>query len=256
MSSKPTVHFSCNGCGGCCVGHHVPLTLQEAIRWVTDNGQIIILTEAFHRDGYGIPDPQFQHAAGRALLVRSGYTQIYLTATFAAFNPGRCRYLREDNSCGQYENRPLVCRIYPAEINPHIALNTKLKDCPSEVWEGAQPLIYRDGHLEPVTAGLVEESKRADREDAPTKAWICQQLGISHTALKGDGFMAWLPEVAAMQELLSNLPDAQCVNTDWSFTVSTASIARQLTMLGAQANLAAVGSTGIFIPLQSDQPAL
>jgi hypothetical protein len=69
------------------------------------------------------------------VIVPSGNTQAFVAITFAAYNAGRCRNLDEDNLCRIYERRPLVCRIYPMEINPHIPLNPAAKDCPPQSWE-------------------------------------------------------------------------------------------------------------------------
>ncbi|MFP3335720.1 YkgJ family cysteine cluster protein, partial [Pseudomonas sp. SIMBA_064] len=50
-----SLRFGCTGCGKCCTGHHVPLTLAEARRWADDAGQVIVLIEAFVTDGPGMP---------------------------------------------------------------------------------------------------------------------------------------------------------------------------------------------------------
>lgn len=98
------------------------LTLDEARHWVADGGQLIVLVEAFLANGMGLPDAQREHATRRACAVPCGSTQAHVAITFAAFNPGACRNLDADNLCRIYERRPLVCRIYPMEINPHIPL--------------------------------------------------------------------------------------------------------------------------------------
>lgn len=243
------LQFSCNGCGRCCHGHHVPLTLEESIRWVNDGGQIIILTEGFLRSGYGVTPVQFQHSSKRSHLVNAGHTQAYVTATFAAFNPDRCQFLRDDNSCGIYERRPLVCRIYPAEINPHVVLDSRLKDCPSEVWDRGPELICKGGRLDAETARLVEASRAADRADAARKVWLCTELGIAQTALKGDGFMAWLPDAARLKTLLAADPCSSTEATNWSFTVSSDALVQELQALGANADKDLGDRSGVFIPL-------
>lgn len=243
------LNFACNGCGRCCQGHHVPLTLRETMRWIDEGGQIVILTEGFHHSGYGVAPAQFQHAAKRSQLVGSGHTQVYVTATFAAFNPGRCHFLQEDNTCRIYEHRPLVCRIYPAEINPHIVLDSRLKDCPSEVWERGPELICKDGRLDAETARLVEESRMADRADASRKIVICSQLGIANAALKGDGFMAWIPDTGRLKTLLSADSVLNPEASNWSFIVSSDALAQQLLALGANAGTQGSDQSAIFIPL-------
>lgn len=92
----------------------------------------------FPGNGLGLPAQQREHAERRSVVVRSGASEAYVAITFAAYNVGPCRNLDEDNLCRIYQRRPLVCRIYPAEINPHIMLDTATKDCPPESWNKAR----------------------------------------------------------------------------------------------------------------------
>ena len=126
------LRFGCTGCGKCCTGHHVPLTLAEARRWADDAGQVVVLIEAFVVDGPGMPLEQRDHVLRRSHPVHCGEGEVRVSVTFAAFNPGRCRNLDANDLCTIYEQRPLVCRIYPVEINPHIPLRPDSKDCPPE----------------------------------------------------------------------------------------------------------------------------
>ena len=61
-----STRFSCVGCGKCCTSHHIPLTLSEAIRWVQQQGELIVLVEAFLENGQGIS--QVQRACRAALF--------------------------------------------------------------------------------------------------------------------------------------------------------------------------------------------
>ncbi len=234
------IHFACNSCGKCCHGHHISLTLNEAMRWASDGGPLMILVEAFLDNGYGVQDVQRDHAQRRSLRVRCGGTHAHVAITFAVFNPGRCRYLTQDNRCGIYEHRPLVCRIYPVEINPHIQLRREFKDCEPETWDESGPLIYRNGLLvNGELSSLVERSRQADRDDIGTKAEICRRLGIDVTALKGDGFATYLPKteklLAAMHDVMDETCDVPPDETlqDWSLHVSRADIAERLATMNA-----------------------
>jgi Fe-S-cluster containining protein len=140
-TTSMNTQFSCVGCGKCCTDHHVPLTLPEARQWAADGGAVIVLAEAFLEDGYGVSAEQRRHAERRSCRVPSGSAQAYVAITFAAFNVGRCRNLDAENLCRIYERRPLVCRIYPMEINPHIPLRPEAKDCPPESWGQGPDLI-------------------------------------------------------------------------------------------------------------------
>ena len=227
-----TLHFNCTGCGKCCNGHHVPLTLDEARHWVTDGGQVIVLVEAFLANGLGLPEAQREHALRRACAVPCGDTQAHVAITFAAFNPGACRNLDADNLCRIYARRPLVCRIYPMEINPHIPLRPEAKDCPGEAWQSGPALIHGNQLMDRQLAELIERSRQADRDDIHTKALVCQQLGITTSALKGNGFTAYLPDTSALHAALSAPGDAALA--PWHLHVENPALVEQLQQAGAQ----------------------
>jgi Fe-S-cluster containining protein len=228
--------FSCVGCGKCCNDHHVPLTLTEARMWAADGGQVIVLVEGFLSNGLGLPSQQREHAERRSVVVRSGASEAYIAITFAAYNVGPCRNLDEDNLCRIYERRPLVCRIYPMEINPHIPLNTAVKECPPESWEKGPDLIVGGELVDQELLGLIQRSRQADRDDIRTKDAICALLGIRTTALKGDGFTAYLPDMNAFAAVIDQVSAQPPVlsGSDWLFHVSGEDIAGQVQTAGAQ----------------------
>ncbi|MBP1127859.1 MULTISPECIES: YkgJ family cysteine cluster protein [Pseudomonas] len=227
-------HFSCVGCGKCCTDHHVPLTLAEARQWAADGGNVIILVEAFLGNGLGLPTDQREHAERRSVVVPSGTAEAFVAITFAAYNAGRCRNLDEDNRCGIYERRPLVCRIYPMEINPHIPLNPGAKDCPPESWEQGPALIVGGELVDGELAELIKRSRQADRDDVQTKEAVCALLGICTTALKGDGFTAYLPDMNAFAQAIELAMQQPAENNEWVFHVSAMDIAEQMLDSGAR----------------------
>jgi Fe-S-cluster containining protein len=252
-SCPVNVHFACNSCGKCCYGHHIALTLGEAMRWASDGGPLMILAEAFLENGYGVPDVQRDHAQRRSLRVRCGETFAYVSVTFAAFNIGTCRHLTEDKRCGIYEHRPLVCRIYPIEINPHIQLRRDFKDCPPETWDESGPAIYRDGRMVSAELSrLIAQSRQADRDEIAIKAEICRRLGIDVAALKGDGFTTYRPDITSLLSTMRDVmsggsvipPDAQV----WSLHVSRAELAGRLTEMSASVQ-PSLPAQGAFIAL-------
>lgn len=228
--------FSCVGCGKCCNDHHVPLTLLEARGWAADGGQVIILVEAFLGNGLGLPVQQREHAERRSCRVRSGATEAYVAITFAAYNVGPCRNLDEDQLCRIYQRRPLVCRIYPMEINPHIPLNPQAKECPPESWEQGPQLILGNELVDQELAELIRRSRQADRDDIHTKEAICALLGIRTTALKGDGFTAYLPDMGALANAIDQVQAAPpgAPGQPWRFHLSGDGIADQVQAAGAQ----------------------
>jgi Fe-S-cluster containining protein len=197
---------------------------------------VIVLVEAFLGNGLGLPAQQREHAERRSLVVRSGTTEAHVAITFAAYNVGRCRNLDEDNLCRIYERRPLVCRIYPAEINPHIPLNPAAKDCPPESWQQGPLLIVGGELVDQELVALIQRSRQADRDDIRIKDAICAALGIRTTALKGDGFTAYLPQMdafAAVIDQVSAQPLSEA-SSEWLFHLSGDDVAGQLVAAGAQ----------------------
>ncbi|MFS2160050.1 YkgJ family cysteine cluster protein [Pseudomonas sp. Pseusp122] len=245
--------FSCVGCGSCCTDHHVPLTLGEARQWAEDGGSVIVLTEAFLDNGYGLPVEQTTHATRRSIKVSSGQTTAHVAITFAAYNVGPCRNLDEEKLCRIYERRPLVCRIYPMEINPHIPLRPENKGCPPESWDQGPDLIVGDKLVDTQLLELIEKSRQADRDDIAAKASICQLLGIGTTALKGNGFVAYLPNMNAFASALREVVDeghASSIRADWTFHVAGDGVRQTLQQAGASLAMEAAASY-LFIPLQA-----
>lgn len=228
--------FSCVGCGKCCTDHHVPLTLAEARQWAADGGNVIVLVEGFLGNGLGLPLQQREHAERRSCVVPSGAIEAYVAITFAAYNVGPCRNLDEDQLCRIYERRPLVCRIYPMEINPHIPLKPAAKECPPESWETGADLIVGGELVDQELADLVQRSRQADRDDIQTKEAICKRLGIRNTALKGDGFTAYLPDMTTFAAAIEQVEAQPSVSSasEWLFHVSGEDIAEQVLAAGAQ----------------------
>jgi Fe-S-cluster containining protein len=221
-----SIRFACTGCGKCCTGHHVPLTLAEAHQWAVSGGQVVVLIEGFLADGPGMPADQREHVLRRSFPVPCGAGQLQVSITFAAFNPGRCRNLDDNDLCGIYETRPLVCRIYPAEINPHLPLRPENKDCPPEAWEQGPELIHGSLPVDEALRALIEASRQADRDDIAGKVAICQALGMTTSALKGNGFTAWLPDMAAFAAVLGQAP--QAVDGPWVVHVQDEALATEL----------------------------
>lgn len=139
------------------------------------------------------------------------------------------------------------------EINPHIPLRPEAKDCPPESWEQGPDLIVGGQLADSELGRLIEQSRQADREDIAAKEAICQRLGISATALKGNGFVAYLPDMEAFATAVMDLvdgTDVAPVNNGWTFHVAGDTVIETLNLAGAQ--LATGEPAGyMFIPLQA-----
>lgn len=64
---------------------------------------------------------------------------------FAGRALDECPNLRADSLRGIYEDRPLVCRIYPMEVNLFIPLYTSNRACPPQAWESDRMLCSDEG---------------------------------------------------------------------------------------------------------------
>jgi Fe-S-cluster containining protein len=114
----------------------------------------------------------------------------------AASFEGACPHLQANLSCGVYEERPTVCRIYPAEINPFIELKPEQKECPPEAWTSDKPLLMSAHRVvDPETFALIAKSRAADVSDAPAKARACVDLDIDAAALANEGLVVYSPPV-------------------------------------------------------------
>jgi hypothetical protein len=120
------------------------------------------------------------------------------------------------------------------EINPHIPLNPAAKDCPPESWEQGPALIVGGELVDQELAELIRRSRQADRDDVHTKETVCALLGIRTTALKGDGFTAYLPDMHAFAQAIELALEQPSVASEWVFHASGLDIAEQLLDAGAQ----------------------
>jgi Fe-S-cluster containining protein len=192
-TGKNAIQYTCVTCGICCKGRLIPLTVKEAEQWLARGNDVAILLEAFSLSSGGAQSPEYQHNASRAAKVTAGDNNLNVIAIFAGNALNQYPSLREDNLCGIYEERPLVCRIYPMEINPFIELKAENKICPPESW-GSGEIICSDGEANPPLKLLIDQSKQADVKDAAVKVEICEFLGMTVASWKGYGLAVYFPK--------------------------------------------------------------
>lgn len=99
-------------------------------------------------------------------------------------------------------------------------------------------------------AELIRRSRQADRDDVQTKESVCALLGIRTTALKGDGFTAYLPDMQAFAQAIDTATAQPMTANQWVFHVSAMDIAEQLLDAGAQI-ATEVPANYAFIPLRA-----
>jgi Fe-S-cluster containining protein len=138
------INFSCTQCGKCCRDTKVPLTVSEAIEWLNRGDEVQLLCEASPWPEALDREPRAAHFKRRSFPVMSGSMPTRVVVMLVANIVGACPNLLPNMRCGIYEDRPLVCRIYPAEINPFVALKAENKACPPEAWANVQPVLQRE----------------------------------------------------------------------------------------------------------------
>ncbi|MBN3968264.1 Fe-S oxidoreductase [Pseudomonas sp. 43NM1] len=229
------VRFSCVGCGICCKGRLIPLTLAEAQQWLTRGHDVAVIVEAFDESNWPCSSEEFAHARGRSVSVRCGGSRINVIAVFAGKALKQCPNLRTDNLCGIYEERPLVCRIYPMEINPFIPLRQDNKVCPPQAWE-SNDILCTDGRANPALEALINQSRQADKSDASSKVAICAQLGLNVTSWKDNALAVYFPHRTKLLEAIDSAKgdSEDYPDFEWQVRVDDPSLGERLAM----ANLA------------------
>jgi Fe-S-cluster containining protein len=231
------IRFKCTQCGQCCRDSKIPLTVTEAIAWLNRGHEVQILCEASPWPAALDNEPRALHFKRRSFAVTSGSLPARVVVLLVANVVGRCPNLLADNRCGIYQDRPLVCRIYPAEINPLIELKADNKACPPEAWAQEQPLLYRGGKsMDEVMAQDIRSARESGARDAEHKRRLCLALNVVDTALVHEAVLVFSP---AAKTLLSALTDAAAVHSpqepepQWRFVSDQPDTLANLTQSGA-----------------------
>jgi Fe-S-cluster containining protein len=203
-SPDPTsIDFQCTECGKCCHGLRLPLTVTEAIAWLERAGTVELMCEAIPWQSEPEPDQLVAaHKRRRSFPAMSGGLPVRVIVVLAARFEDACPNLLPDQRCNIYLERPLVCRIYPAEINPFIALEPAHKGCPPEAWTLPQPLVRQGQVVDAQVWDSIQKSRASDQREAPLKAAVCTALGIDIAEFSSVGFAVHHPEPAALLEAL------------------------------------------------------
>ncbi|HTV85958.1 MAG TPA: YkgJ family cysteine cluster protein [Dyella sp.] len=231
-------NFSCTQCGKCCHNLRLPLTHSEASAWLQRGGTVEILCEAIPWvTEPALSDAPAMHKRRRSFLACSGELPIRVIVILTATFEGACPHLGRDMRCGIYDHRPHVCRIYPAEVNPFIALSPSHKQCPPEAWASPTPFMRANQVVDAQTQLHMSLLRHGDQLDTGIKAWICRELGIRSTSLSNEGFMAHCPSREALLSLLQNIPpdvDGMPSQNDWSMVTNQAATFDALGRAGAK----------------------
>jgi hypothetical protein len=141
--------------------------------------------------------------------------------------------------CGIYERRPLVCRIYPVEINPFVELKAENKVCPPEAWARDQPVLQRDGRvLSDVVRRDVQRSRDADVLDVEVKRRLCAALHVAQSAVAREGLLVYSPSMSILRDaILVAMQDAAPApaNSQWRLVSDSVATLGRLADAGAEA---------------------
>jgi Fe-S-cluster containining protein len=216
------LHFSCVQCGNCCKGLKLPLTVAEAMSWLRGGHQVQVICEASPWTGKEADeDPPAAHFRRRSFATMSGSLPVRVAVILAASFAGSCPNLMADNRCRIYASRPLVCRIYPAEVNPFIELQPGRKSCPPEAWADEHPLFQRSGRiLGAVLRGDIQASRERAADDVDVKRCLCATLQVHDTARPGEGLVVYSPAAETLMSALTAALDASpepYTEAEWRF---------------------------------------
>lgn len=188
-------------CGRCCHGLRLRLSIDEAIQWIDKGGVVELLCEAAPvTDDTDVGPSRTSYQAAYAFPARSGVIAFNISVILAATFSGPCPFLRPDMGCGNYAERPRVCRIYPAEVNPFQRINPAAKACPSEAWQETTPVFQREDRIvDPVVTQAIAGMREAGMRDASIKARLCALLGIDVAAFANEGLAVHAPAQDALR---------------------------------------------------------
>ncbi len=249
------LNFECTQCGKCCHDLKLQLTVDEALRWASDGHQVQLLCEAI--PWVSDPDPADsvpRYKGVRAFPASSGALAVRINVILAAAFDGPCPHLKPRMLCGNYDARPRVCRIYPAEIAPHLALDPAAKSCPAEAWSDDVPPFVREGEVvDLATRGLIEEFRAATIDDVAIKAHACFELAVSRAALANEGFAVHAPPPERLVEVLHRVRESgpqPGLAGNWQIVTNRAASLEMLTDVGADCALAMdeIAYIGFFRP--------
>ena len=223
--------FHCVGCGACCKGRFIPLTLGEAQQWLQRGHDMVVLLEAFEASAWEQSPEAFAYNVQRSAPVQCGGHGLHVTAIFAGQAIPRCPNLMDDDLCSIYADRPQVCRIYPMEINPYIPMRVSNKECPPDAW--GDHVLATDRAADTELDLAIETSRQADRADAVHKVALCQELGMTATAWKGNGFAIYFPARDVLLQAIQRLPATPALppGTPWQLRVSDEGVRAKLAPL-------------------------
>ncbi|MFB4390434.1 MULTISPECIES: YkgJ family cysteine cluster protein [unclassified Pseudomonas] len=216
--------YNCVECGKCCKGRLIPLTVNEALQWIERGGRVGIASEAFDQASWRLTPDEYAYHLKRSAPRKSKDSEISVICILVGDALNQCPSLMENNLCGTYQNRPLVCQIYPVEINPFIKMNKDLKICPTEAWSSGE-IIYSQSQPSEKYQTLIFASRNADHSEAERKVIISELLSLSTTAWKTDGIIVQFPtQIELLNAITESKNNLHAQPKEWRVQTYTPSV--------------------------------
>ena len=241
-----TTHFACTQCGRCCHDLRLTLSVDEAIVWAGKGHAVQLLTEALPWPGHSdAHDHGAMHDRERSFPAWSGDVPLRIAAVLVAYHEGACPHLLPDMRCGNYADRPRICRIYPLEARPFTRLQPDRKRCPPEAWTADRPLLMQgEAIADELDASIVAEHRRMARSDVPTVMRACAILGVATAAFANEGMVVHPPDratlVAALQSAKTTEPAGR-EPTQWTIVTNRRSTHTLLGEAGCRTSMTRQG---------------
>jgi len=224
-NTSMTQPFNCTACGKCCHNLKIALSVQESIDWIERSNQIQIICEAIPWLNEPNPlDEVARYKKNISVAAISGSLPIRILIYFVGFFEDACPNLQKNNQCGVYSDRPLTCRIYPAEINPFIEMNPLQKACPDEAW------IASDDLLTPVMQSDILQYRQSAIEEIESKAHVCDDLKIDVASIANQAYVIHTPDQKKLMQSLKNCKTKRDADIHNSWKIKTHVLESQQTL--------------------------
>lgn len=126
--------FRCTGCGNCCRGTFLMITDGDVRRVIEGTKKPLGELLRFPK----LEDVNMAQRSPWGIKMSNG-KRVLMTIKWR--RGGACMFLQDDNSCGIYEHRPIVCRQHPFNVNftdtggIERMTMSRIVECPAE-WDG------------------------------------------------------------------------------------------------------------------------
>ncbi len=233
-----SLRFSCTACGRCCHGLRIPLSIAEAFEWTSCGGLVQIFCHA--APPLHVSDEPTAYKRDCRFDAKSGSLALQVQVIIAARFEGACPNFGPDLLCTIYDQRPAVCRVYPAVIQPGMTVKPSDRLCPPEAWSDEQPIFLNNAGeaLDTVTRDAIMKARKDALLEVYARQRLVTSLGVDVAGLENEGFAVWTIGQELLNQALGNaaatIADAseQMPEREWRFMTMRAETAALITDAG------------------------